>query len=66
MKQGESYIRDTEDFLAKLKSPGEVRKVFPSLYLYFYGPHWNGIFKGAGYKTLVLKEIYWRHFFIRA
>ena len=26
MKQGESYIRDTEDFLAKLKAAGEVPK----------------------------------------
>ena len=26
MKQGESYIRDTGDFLAKLKAAGEVSK----------------------------------------
>ena len=26
MKQGESYIRDTGDFLAKLKAAGEVPK----------------------------------------
>ena len=35
----------------------------PSVCLYFYGPHWNGIFEGTRYMTLVLEEIYWWHFF---
>ena len=45
-------------FYKQISGTSIETKIAPGC-LYFYGSHWNAIFKDARHKTLVLEEIYW-------